>query len=189
MKTYVWVNGHFNAGARLDYFNFKYKDKLNPEMPSRNKVVASPKLNIEYTANSTLQFYLKTGKGFHSNDAKVVVENQGQQILPAAYGTDVGINWKPVNHLYINAALWYLYLQQEFVYDGDEGTLEPSDKTKRMGIDFSARYQFTKWLFGIVDLNLSKARDIQAPKGGRLCSTYLFPYPAPAALILNLLMA
>ena len=155
----------FNAGARLDYFNFSYKDKLNPVMPSRNKLIPSPKLNIEYTANSTIQFYLKTGKGFHSNDAKVVVGNLGKEILPAAYGTDIGINWKPVDHLYINAAAWYLYLQQEFVYNGDEGTLDPSDKTKRMGIDFSGRYQFTKWLFGVVDVNLSKARDIQAAKG------------------------
>jgi hypothetical protein len=43
--------------------------------------------------------------------------------------------------------------------------LEPSDKTKRIGLDFSARYQFTKWLFGVVDPNLARARNIQAPKG------------------------
>lgn len=154
-----------NGGIRLDYFYFNYDDKLNPKMPSRSKVIASPKLNIEYTANSSVQFYLKSGKGFHSNDAKVVIGNDGHEILPAAYGTDIGINWKPVSHLYINAALWYLYLQQEFVYDGDEGTLEPGDKTSRTGIDFSARYQFNKWLFGVVDVNLSKARDMQAAKG------------------------
>ena len=89
---------------------------------------------------------MKTGKGFHSNDAKVVVANQGQEILPAAYGIDLGMNWKPSDRLFINAAVWYLYLQQEFVYDGDEGTLEPSDKTRREGIDFSARYQLNNWL-------------------------------------------
>lgn len=155
----------FNAGARLDYLYFNYIDKLNPQMPSRGKIIASPKINIEYTFNATLQFYLKTGKGFHSNDAKVVAANNGQQILPAAYGTDLGINWKPIDHLFINAAVWYIYLQQEFVYDGDEGTLDPSGKTQRTGVDFSARYQFAKWLFGTADINLSKARDIQAAKG------------------------
>jgi len=162
LQTGKWL---FNSGVRLDYLYFNYEDKLNPVMPSRSKVIASPKLNIEYTANPMVQFYLKTGKGFHSNDAKVVVGNLGKEILPAAYGTDLGINWKPIDHLFINAAVWYLYLQQEFVYDGDEGTLDPSDKTRREGIDFSARYQFTKWLFGVVDVNFSKARDIQAPKG------------------------
>ncbi len=155
----------FNAGARIDYLNFNYKDKINPQQPARSKVIASPKLNVEYTINNTIQLYLKTGKGFHSNDAKVVVANTGQQILPSAYGADVGVNWKPFQHLYINAALWYLQLQQEFVYDADEGSIEPGGKTKRQGIDVSARYQFNKWLFASADINICKARNTEATKG------------------------
>ena len=154
-----------NAGARLDYFYFNYMDKINPPQPARSKLVASPKLNIEYTVNDAVQLYLKTGKGFHSNDAKVVVANDGRDILPAAYGADFGINWKPVPHLYINAALWYLQLQQEFVYDADEGTLDAGGKTRRQGLDVSARYQFNNWLFGMVDVNICKARSLDAPKG------------------------
>jgi outer membrane receptor protein involved in Fe transport len=95
----------------------------------------------------------------------VVVANQGREILPAAYGIDLGINWKPVPHLFINAAIWSLFLQQEFIYDGDEGTLVPSGKTRREGIDFSARYQFNNWLYAFVDLNYSNARDLEEPKG------------------------
>jgi len=159
-----------NFGARIDYLNFNYVDKLNPQQPSRSKIIASPKLNIEYTANSTIQVYLKTGKGFHSNDAKVVVANNGQQILPAAYGADFGLNWKPFSHLYINAALWYLKMQQEFVYDADEGTIGPGDKTRRQGFDLSARYQFNKWLFATIDVNICKARNIEAPKGNNYLS-------------------
>ena len=124
-----------NTGIRMDELYFNYEDKLNPSMPSRSKYILSPKLNVEYTVNPILQIYMKTGKGFHSNDAKVVVANQGQEILPAAYGIDLGLNWKPAAHLFINAAAWYLYLQQEFVYDADEGTLDPGDKTRREGID------------------------------------------------------
>lgn len=154
-----------NAGARIDYMNFNYEDKLNPQQPARSKIITSPKLNIEYTFNSSIQFYVKTGKGFHSNDAKVVVINRGQDILPASYGADIGMNWKPLPHLYINAALWYLYLQQEFVYDADEGTIEPGGKTKRQGIDLSLRYQFNKWLFANIDANVCKARSADAPKG------------------------
>lgn len=162
LKIGKWL---FNAGTRLDYLYFNYEDKLNPQQPSRSKAIVSPKFNVEYTFNPMIQIYIKTGKGFHSNDAKAVISRQGNGILPAAYGTDLGINWKPLPYLYINAAVWYLYLQQEFVYDADEGTTDPGDKTRRQGIDFSARYQLTKWLFGNVDVNLSKARDIEAPKG------------------------
>jgi hypothetical protein len=165
-----------NFGARLDYLDFTYKDKLNPQQPARSKVIASPKLNIEYTANPTIQVYLKTGKGFHSNDGKVVIANNGQQILPAAYGVDLGVNWKPLKHLYINAALWYLQLQQEFVYDADEGTIEPGGKTRRQGVDLLARYQFNKWLFATMDVNVCKARSLDAPKG----NNYL-PLAVPAS--------
>jgi hypothetical protein len=162
LRTGKWL---LNGGLRMDYLYFNYDDQLNPAMPPRNKIIFSPKLNIEYTANSEIQLYIKTGKGFHSNDAKVVVANQGREILPAAYGVDFGMNWKPAGRLFINAAVWWMQLDQEFIYDGDEGTLVPSDKTRREGIDFSARYQFNDWLYAFLDINYSNARDVQAPKG------------------------
>jgi len=51
------------------------------------------------------------------------------------------------------------------VYVGDEGIVEPGGKTKRVGIDVSARYQFNSWLYGDLDLNYTKARTIAAAKG------------------------
>jgi hypothetical protein len=154
-----------NAGLRLDYLYFRYEDRLDPSGIPRGKAIVCPKLNLEYTVNPTFQIYMKTGKGFHSNDARVVIANQGQQILPAAYGLDLGVNWKPVGHLFVNAAVWYLYLQQEFVYNGDDGTIEPSNKSRREGLDFSARYQFNSWLYAFLDINYSNAIDLMAPKG------------------------
>ncbi|HXB91907.1 MAG TPA: TonB-dependent receptor [Puia sp.] len=154
-----------DAGARFDFLHFDYLDFLNPRQVPIGKAIVSPKLNIEYTLNDKVQVYAKTGKGFHSNDAKVVAENRGIEILPAAYGADLGINWKPVPQLYLNASLWYLFLQQEFVYNADDGTFSPGDKTRREGIDLSARYEFTRWLYADFNINLCKARDVQAPKG------------------------
>jgi hypothetical protein len=81
---------------------------------------------------------------FHSNDARVVVQNNGKQVLPTAIGTDVERNLSKVN---VNSALWYLYLQQEFVYVGDAGIIEPSGKTKRMGADLGLRYQLNDYLY------------------------------------------
>jgi outer membrane cobalamin receptor len=156
----------FNLGARLDYFNFHYYDKLNADQnPDQQKVIVSPKLNIQYTLNSKTQLYLKTGKGFHSNDARVVVFNRGYDILPAAYGADLGILLKPSRNLLVNIAAWYLYLQQEFVYVGDEGVVEPSGKTRRIGIDLSARYQVNNWLFADGNVNLAKPRSTENSKG------------------------
>jgi CarboxypepD_reg-like domain/TonB-dependent Receptor Plug Domain len=161
-RTGKWL---LNGGLRLDYLHFNYLDLLNPRQGPTGKAVFSPKLNVEYAVNDKMQVYAKTGKGFHSNDVKVVAENKGIDVLPAAYGADLGLNWKPIPQLYLNASVWYLFLQQEFVYNGDDGSFSPGDQTGRKGIDLSARYEFTRWLFGDFDINLCKARDIQAPKG------------------------
>lgn len=170
LSTYIDENYHFgnwliNGGVRLDWLAFRYRDLVNPQQPGRDKLMTSPKFNISYTWSPTLQFYFKTGKGFHSNDARVVVANRGLDILPAAYGADMGVNWKPMPGLIANVAVWTLYLQQEFTYDADEGTMDPGDKTLRKGIDLSLRFQFTPWLFGNIDVNYCRARDLQAIKG------------------------
>ncbi|MCR8558967.1 TonB-dependent receptor [Mucilaginibacter sp. BJC16-A38] len=155
LETGKWL---LNAGARIDYLHFNFHDS------TQNKAVISPKINVQYTANEQIQFYLKAGKGFHSNDARAVIGNNGLQILPAAYGADLGLNWKPVPRLYLNAAVWYLYLQQEFVYT-DDGTIEPGGKTRREGVDFSARYQLAKWLFADLNINLAKPRLVGEANG------------------------
>jgi TonB-dependent Receptor Plug Domain/CarboxypepD_reg-like domain len=157
----------FNIGNRLDYFKFNYYDKIvQQQLPDRSKIIYSPKLNIQYTINKYTQLYVKTGKGFHSNDTRLVTGNSNtKNILPASYGADLGIFLKPVPSLLINAALWYQYLEQELVYVGDEGIVEPSGKTRRIGIDFSGRYQFSKRFFADMNINIAKPRSINDPKG------------------------
>lgn len=155
----------FNIGARLDYFSFRYTDRLAASPPSSHHLVVSPKFNIQYTLNPRLQWYLKTGKGFHSNDARVVVRNQGRGALPMADGAELGLVWKPFPPLLLNTALWYLYLQQELIYSGDEGGVVPGGRTRRLGIDVSARYQLTQGLFADWNLNVARPRDIERPDG------------------------
>ncbi|GAB2581032.1 TonB-dependent receptor [Spirosoma areae] len=156
-----------NAGVRVDYFRNQYEDFL--ELPVVKKqataTAISPKLNLYYTVNTRVQVYLNTGKGFHSNDTRVVVPQGGREILPPAYGSDLGFIVKPFPKLLINAAVWYLWLQQEFVYVGDAGVVEPSGQTRRSGIDVSVRYQLTKTLYADVDLNTAKPRAIGVEAG------------------------
>lgn len=156
-----------NTGVRLDYFKFGYEDQLAQAYSNQtqSKAIVSPKLNFLYTQDNTLQYFLKLGKGFHSNDTRVVIAQQGQKILPESYGGDLGLNWKPFPRMIINSAIWYLYLAQEFVYVGDEAVVEPSGKTAREGFDFGIRYQFTNWLFWNADYTYTHARSIDEPKG------------------------
>lgn len=162
-----WRKWLINPAVRLDYFKFNYQDKLTVEYAtqSESKVKISPKLNFIYAENNNLQFFVKTGMGFHSNDTRVVVQNNGKQILPTSIGADVGTIWKPFPKWIINSALWYLYLEQEFVYVGDAGIIEPSGKTRRMGADLGLRYQILDGWYFDADANYTYVRSIDEPSG------------------------
>ncbi|MBR9775746.1 MAG: TonB-dependent receptor [Cytophagales bacterium] len=157
----------FNPSIRLDYFDFQYNDALQEiyQTQTSTKTIVSPKVNVLYDYTPNLQLYLKGGKGFHSNDSRVILSNAAKETLPAAYGYDVGLVWKPVPKLLLNAAYWYLFLEQEFVYVGDAGIVEPSGKTRRQGLDLSIRYQPLKWLFWNFDTNYTHARAIDEEAG------------------------
>lgn len=156
-----------NPGLRLDYFTFDYVDLLTEtyDSKSENKTLLSPKLNFIYAASPNTQFFLKTGLGYHSNDTRVVTAQSGEQILPTAFSTDLGTVLKPTDKLAINAALWSLFLQQEFVYVGDAAIVEPSGKTARYGIDLGLRYQIADWLYFNTDVNYTVARSTEEPDG------------------------
>jgi len=160
-------NWLINPGIRFDYFKFNYTDRFHPtyKSDSRSTAIPSPNFNLIYSPNRDIQFFLKTGVGFHSNDTRLVLEPEQEDILPAAYGADIGTIWKPMPRMVVNTALWYLFLQQEFVYVGDEGVVEPSGKTRRLGIDFDIRYQFLDWLYADADVTYTLARSIEEEVG------------------------
>ncbi|GIZ07649.1 TonB-dependent receptor domain-containing protein [Flavobacterium sp. UMI-01] len=156
-----------NPAVRFDFFKYNYQDKLESFYRTQAETAfkISPKLNFVYSQNNNAQFFLKTGLGFHSNDTRVVVENNGKQILPSSLGFDLGTIFKPVPKLIVNTALWALFLEQEFVYVGDAGIVEPSGKTKRMGADLGLRYQINDYLFLDSDATYTYARSSDEPSG------------------------
>ncbi len=156
-----------NPSVRFDLFNFMYTDARGDKSTSGEamQMRVSPKLNFDYSLSDRAQLYLRTGMGFHSNDARAVVVDSANATLPRAYGTDLGTTFKPLPRMLVNVALWALYLESELVYVGDGGVVETSDPTRRMGIDLSVRYQLTKHLFADLDLNLVDGKVIGPPKG------------------------
>jgi hypothetical protein len=161
-----------NAGLRFDQFVYQYNNLFAGDTTlhglgvykAHNNTI-SPKLNFYYQANDKTELYLLAGKGFHSNDTRAVVAVNGLQTLPAAYGSDLGIVFKPARNLLINAALWYIYLQKEYVYGGDGGTIDFSGRTQRLGFDFSTRYEPVRSLFFDLDINYAHGRSLDEPAG------------------------
>ena len=155
-----------NSGIRLDYFNFKFaEDRFDSLSGNKSVLRASPKLNLYYSIHENLRYFIKSGIGFHSNDARAVFVNKVKNTLPKAYGAEVGTEFNLGKNIFINAALWSLLLESELTYIGDEGTVETNNPTQRIGIDLSIRYQFTEKLFADLDLNYNHGRLVHAPKG------------------------
>lgn len=157
----------FNLGLRADYFRFQYEDQLTPEYnnQSMEDFILSPKLSLSYDLTNDAQIYLKSGIGFHSNDTRVVVQQQARETLPAVYGLDLGYFLVKNDNFLLNAALWYLHSEQEFVYVGDAAIVEPSGRSRRQGVDVNFRYQPYNWLSTNADFTYTHARAIDEPDG------------------------
>ncbi|UII34402.1 TonB-dependent receptor [Fulvivirga ulvae] len=155
-----------NGSLRYDHFIFNYVDALAStyERQGESEGVFSPKFSATYKLTPKIGLFAKAGIGFHSNDTRVVVAQSGKDVLPKAYGFDFGGIYKPVPNLSINAAIWQLNLDQEFVYVGDEGIVEPSGETRRRGLDLSFRYQLLQWLYLDADLNFTDPEAVNEPE-------------------------
>ena len=157
-------------GVRYDHFRFGYTDALAARYANLTDAAGrlSPKLRSSYVISPDARVYLNLGQGFHSNDSRAVALGQVRGALPAARGADLGVEAKLLPRLLVNAALWHLYLDQEFVYVGDAGIVEPSGRTRRSGVDLSLRYQLGRWLTGYADGTYAHARAIDEEDGADL---------------------
>ncbi len=172
LSTSAYVDGKIelsqkwsmNLGARFDMYHYRYaEDRYDSLSGERTLARVSPKLNLYYQATEKTQFYVLSGVGFHSNDARSVVLDQSGNSLPSAFGVDVGSTFKPASRVIMNAALWGLLLESEIVYVGDGGTAEINTPTQRLGFDVGIRYQLNDHLYADADINYSHGTILDVP--------------------------
>ena len=91
----IALNQNFDItpSIRFDYFDNRYNDKLLNQKLKSNSNIFSPKLRMNYRFNENVQLYSYFGKGFHSNDTRVAVLENGKKVLPPALGTDFWWNF------------------------------------------------------------------------------------------------
>jgi TonB family protein len=157
------------VGLRADYFGFSVDDKnevLGANSPatsgSKQKTLLSPKATIVLTPWKPLDLFVNFGMGFHSNDARIAVQ-EGRStpdgavvnVVPRIYGGEVGARYSYRNYLSVAAAFWVSYLENETVFSGDSGAFVPADPTRRLGFDLEVRAQPLAWLY--LDLDLAQA--------------------------------
>ena len=92
-------------------------------------------------------------------------DHAGITSLPRAAGAELGIRGGSGSSVLFSLAGWYLYLEEELVFIGDEGSTGISGETRRLGIDAEIRLQLAKWIWADLDLNLSDGRYLHEPEG------------------------
>ncbi|MEL6671412.1 MAG: TonB-dependent receptor [Bacteroidota bacterium] len=154
---------NLQLGLRYDQMQFRYEDALEAQYQWQrlDASLLSPKLQLQVQALPNLNVYLQAGQGFHANDSRSLTHRMPRSMMPRAWGADLGWLWKPSEHFFLQAAVWALRMEQEFVYVGDAGIVEPSGQSMRSGLDLSGRWAMLPWLYADVDLTYSHARSLE----------------------------
>jgi TonB family protein len=166
-------------GARADQLAFSVDNNLpsstdpqNPHSGADGAHQISPKASAILSPlrrdEAQLDFYVNWGNGFHSNDVRGVFTPQPVTPLTRAIGAEIGTRTRLFNRLDFAAAGWLLDLDNETVWNGDDGTTAVNDPTRRYGVELEARYEFFPWLAadGAVTFTHSQFSTDRANGGG-----------------------
>jgi hypothetical protein len=160
---HVLPHVHVLPGLRFEQFSWDVDD-LDPATRSdpmattggrASRAIVLPKLSIEAEVTPKLDLFANAGSGFHSNDARGNVASHGEGALARGLGAEAGFRTTAIPHARLSADFWYLHLDSELVWSGDQGGTERSDPTRRYGVDLEAEYSPLPWLR--LDGNLSLA--------------------------------
>ena len=144
-------------GGRADSLAFSVDNNLpasaDPQTPRSGVDGAqqlSPKASLVVSPlkkkNAELDVYVNWGHGLHSNDVRGVFTTPSVTPLTRAVGEEVGARTRLFDKLDFAAALWALDLDNETVWNGDDGTTSVSGATRRYGVEFEGRYELFPWL-------------------------------------------
>ena len=140
----------FITGARGDIFNYNVHNNLIgvPDQPngSATRAIPSAKANLILGPWYETELFGNFGTGFHSNDARAVVQDSTLPALAQATGWEFGTRTRILPRVEVAFTYWWLNLSSELVFVGDEGTLEPSGPSHRQGFEFSLKAKLLDWL-------------------------------------------
>lgn len=135
------------AGLRGDKYSFDVK-ALDADLAEgkENDDIVSPKLGLAYEINKYVELYLNWGKGFHSNDARGVVDDESPVPgLVRGTGKEIGTRFQ-IGTLSLTTTYWWLDLDSELKFVGDSNSVEPSSATQRRGYELVAFWRPQPWL-------------------------------------------
>lgn len=171
-NNHNWTdNLRTQIGMRIDYLQADVENRLTGEASDASDVMATPKFSAIYTATASTHLFFNYGQGYHSNDARGFAEgnvdnnNEKADVFARSEGVDIGIQSQLTHTLQFAASIWWLNLDSELIFVGDDGTTEASDKSERKGLEGSLFWQPQSWLIIDSDIAISQAR-LKPQEGG-----------------------
>ena len=114
------------------------------------------------------EVYVSAGRGFHSDDARGVLQTVPLEGIPPIAGPtpllaradeeEIGLRSDAIPHTHIQISAFNIDFQSELVYDQDMGQDQASAPSNRTGVEISGQYRPTPWLELNTDLSFSRAR-------------------------------
>lgn len=139
-------------GLRADYYDFDVESLQLQNSGSDSDSLWQPNYGIAYKFSDNLEFYGNYGRGFHSNDVRAAVNRvdpitgdptDQQDVLVIGDGGEIGFRYDTLNGFNIAIAYFELATDSELVFVGDAGTTEPSDPTRRSGVELNSFWEIT----------------------------------------------
>ena len=163
-RLFPWLR--LVSGLRVERVDAFVRDQVAGSSDAAGQFGLSPKFLAAITPHKTFTLFASYGRGFHTNDARGVVQKgEPARLVTPANGWEVGARFSPIKGLQLSATAFLLDLDSELVWSGDEGTTEASGRTRRAGIELDARYKLAEWLTADVDATFTSARFRDLPSG------------------------
>lgn len=154
------------AGLRGDTYDFDATAKTVGSFEGHaTDSRVSPKFGMAYAINDSVELYGNWGEGFHSNDARGVV-NAVDPLAGLAPGTgyETGARFE-LGAVKLTSAYWWLNLDSELIFVGDSNSVEPRGGSRREGYELTAFWQPLEWLGIDAVYTGSRARYVDNPDG------------------------
>jgi outer membrane receptor protein involved in Fe transport len=154
------------GGLRGDVYDFDATAKAVGSFAGHVKDSrVSPKFGLAYQINNDVEAYGNWGKGFHSNDARGVV-NEADPVpgLSPGTGYEAGARFE-FGTLKLTTAYWWLNLDSELIFVGDSNAVEPKGASGRRGYEVTAFWKPLDWLGIDAVYTGSRARYDDNPDG------------------------
>jgi hypothetical protein len=138
------------GALRGDYYDFSVgrNEGAGPETVagSKNNSQLFPKGALAYTMTNAVELYANWGQGYHSNDARGVV-NPVSPVPGLVKGTgyETGARLE-VGAFRLTASYWWLNIASELVFVGDSNAVEPKSGGRRKGYELVAFWKPLDWL-------------------------------------------